>query len=355
MKKQAVIRVDGGPAIGLGHLVRCLNFAKVLRHYNVSSLFVTKGSGNNALDLIRRQRFGLKLIDKKVNFRSDALLTKKIAISSKARFILTDLGTEENLAQRKEFCKFFRTLRPAGLPVISIDDFIKINFPFDIQIVPYCGAEDMAYKFSKNTTPLLGPRFYIAAPQDVKLAQGKRVIRKVAKRILVTIGGSDPTLLTLDIAKALIKLNRKELCVKFIIGSCFSDEIKEGIKDILKNFKGTYELCPPKNIIKQMLWSDLVVSGIGLTRYEAALTGTPNICVTRARLNAFRIRKFIAAGTSRHFSITDETSLPQAIDAIEQLLENQTIRKEMSQSGKKLVDGQGANRIAAELRKRKII
>lgn len=355
MKSQALIRVDGGKHIGLGHVVRCLNFAEFLRKYHVEALFVTRAYGRKIPELIRQHNFAIKMINKNANFKDDAIQTRRIAESSHARFIFTDLSTEENLAKKKEFTIFFKTLKTPGLFLVSVDDFKKIDFPFDIQIIPYCGAEDIQYKFFQHTNALLGAKYYIAAPSDVKLAQKKRGIQKNAKRILITIGGSDPTYLTLDIAKALMKLNNKHLEVKIIIGACFSNMMKMQIKNILRNFKGAYESCPPRNIIKLMLWSDLVISGTGLTRYEAALTGTPNLCVTRSKINTLRIRKFIAAGTSRHISLAEKNFAPHARESIKQLLENFTLRKKMHQSGKRLLDGKGADRIIAELRKRKII
>ena len=355
MKKRAIIRVDGGPHIGMGHVVRCLNFAETLRKHHVEVLFVTRAFGKTVPEFIQQHNFSIKTIDKDVNFKDDAVFIKKISESWHARFIFSDLGTEENLAKKKELAIFFETLKAQGLFLVSVDDFKKIDFPFDIQIIPYCGAEDIDYKFSQYTTHLLGPKYYIAAPSDVKLAQKKRIIQRNAKKILITVGGSDPAQLTPDIVKALTALNAKDLKVKIVIGPCFPDNMKKCIKNIFRQFEGAYEFCPPQNIMKLMLWSDLVISGIGLTRYEAALTGTPNLCVTRNRLNTYRIRKFIATRTSRHISIPGESSLPWLSRNIEQLLEDFDLRSKMHRSGKKLVDGKGANRIIVELRKRKII
>ncbi len=339
----------------MGHVVRCLNLAKTLRKYHIGSLFVTKAYGRKIPQLIRRHDFTVKMIDKDANFKDDATQTQQIATSSHARFVFTDLSTEENLAKGKEIVIFFKTLKASGLFLVSVDDFKKINFPFDIQIIPYCGAEDMQYEFFQRTASLLGPKYFIADPVDVELAQKKRIIQKIAKKILISIGGSDPTRLTPDIIKALRRLNHQQLEIKIVIGLCFPNIIKKQIKNILRHFEGTYEFCPPQNIIKLMLWSDLVISGIGLTRYEAALTGTPNLCVTRNKLNSYRIQKFMATGTSRHISVSGETSLLFLSKEIRQLLGNYILRKKMHKSGKKLVDGKGADRIITELRKRRII
>ena len=211
--------------------------------------------------------------------------------------------------------------------------------------------ENSKYEFSDNTTPLLGCSFYIVNPYLAEIAQEPREIRTIGTRVLISMGGSDPENLTPDVVRGLLKLIRHDLKVKIVIGTCFAENLIEELRRIVKGVRGTYEFCFNSNVPELMFWSDLVITGIGLTRYEASLTGTPNICLTRENLDKHRNDKFISAGTSLYLSIPDNTQFYCIAEETERLLGNFERREKMSMAGKALIDGNGSERIINELKK----
>ncbi len=355
MKGPALIRVDGARHIGMGHVVRCLGFAQALKSHGVESVFVIRDHEQKVVDLPGSYGFQAHIIGKDKTLQEDAVTTAQLAKTHNARFVIVDLSNEDNLAKRSDYLDFFKTFKTAGKFLIVIDDYEKVDFPFDLQVIPYCGAEHMKYKFFDDTKYLLGCSYYIVAPNLAECARRSRVIRKDGKKVLVTMGGSDPTSLTLDVAQALLSLKHQGLEVKIVIGVCFSEEINRQLRDIMKSFEGPHELCFQGSIPELMLWSDIAITGVGLTRYEAALTGTPNICITRNRLEEYANDKFISAGTSCHLSVPDKTSQNYITKEIDRLLRDFGDREKMFKTGKNLIDGKGAERIIAELRKGSLV
>ena len=351
MKKSALIRVDGAKHLGMGHVVRCLNFAGTLQNHGVESTFIIRDFKDNVVDRIKSAGFKVLTIDKDIGIKQDALITAELAESSDALCIIVDLSNEENLSKREEFVEYFEILKTTDKFLVALDDFNKVDFPFDLQVIPYYGAEDISYTLFRETKYLLGCSYYIAAPDLVKKVKTLRGITEIGRKILVTIGGSDPSNLTVDTARALGNLDIPDLAVKFILGVCFEKSIKEQISNILKDFKGSYELCCNNNIPEMMMWSDLVITGVGLTRYEAALTGTPNLCLTRQNLEVYRNDKFITAGTSSHLTVPDSTCFNRITEEVRRLLKGFDARKKMRRIGKDLIDGGGAERIIVELEK----
>ena len=352
MKRAVLIRADGAKHLGMGHIVRCLNFAQTLKIHGIESIFVTRDFEDTVVNRIKMDGFKVHTIIHNSSFREDAMMTGQLAESSSVLCVIVDLSSEENLAQREKFVEYFKMLKTENMSLVAFDDFKKIDFSFNLQVIPYYGAQDIDYRFFDKTKYLLGCSYYIADPGLVEKVKFPREIKEKARKILVTIGGTDLHNLSVDVAQSLANLDVPDLEVKFILGTCFEEGIKTQINNILRNFQGSCELCYNNQIPDLMLWSDLVITGVGLTRYEAALTGTPNICVTREDLKIFQYDRFVTSGTSIHLTIPDSTYSHRITEKMQQLLNNFDARKRMHETGKKLIDGKGAERIIAELEER---
>ncbi|MDU6092518.1 MAG: UDP-2,4-diacetamido-2,4,6-trideoxy-beta-L-altropyranose hydrolase, partial [Staphylococcus lugdunensis] len=56
------LRADSSLSIGSGHIIRCLNLAKTLRHSGVQCFFISKNHRGNILDKIGLEGFPVKVI-----------------------------------------------------------------------------------------------------------------------------------------------------------------------------------------------------------------------------------------------------------------------------------------------------
>jgi len=348
--KSALFRVDGSHHLGMGHVMRCLAFAQGLGRRGVKSIFVIRDYKQRVTQLTQHYGYDVEIIPRDISFAEDGALTAQFASQYGVSLIVNDLSHTENIAHLEEYHRYFEVLGAAHKFMITIDDFTKTDFLHDIQIIPYCGAENMSYKSRKNSKLLLGPAYFTFRQEFIEAAKVRREIRKDAQNILVTMGGSDLLNLTIKVAKALNRLNITSLKLQIIIGPGFETSVKPEVEKVLGDYRGNYGfITESDNMADLMLWSDLAITGGGLTKYETAVTGTPTIIISQIVREAERNREFEKEGTALHLGLGSEVDEQDIVEAVERLLGDYALRAEMAEKGKNLVDGKGVERIISEI------
>lgn len=307
------------------------------------------------MDLIQTRGFAVFPLDKTADFDHDAAFTAAAAKRSAAKFVLTDLGTVDNIKRKAQFERYFSLLQNAGPKTVVIDDFDKVDVPVAAQIVPYFGAEKIDYRRFADTRYMLGADYFICGPEQAARGSRERPIAETVRKIFISLGGSDPTGLTVDAIDALEALALTDTTIKVAVGACFSNDLKSTLARMAKDSTPAVELCATADVPNLLLWADLAITAIGLTRYEAALAGTPSICLTRDDLKKYNNDPFIQAGTSKHLSIPDDTHQDYLAKGINDILGDYTQRRDMSTTGRRLIDGRGAERIISELKKTNLL
>jgi spore coat polysaccharide biosynthesis predicted glycosyltransferase SpsG len=94
-----------------------------------------------------------------------------------------------------------------------------------------------------------------------------------------------------------------------------------------------------------MLWADLAIIGDGLTKYEAAVTGTPSLMVSRPGSPSKLNRAFAETGATHSLGLWTELEVERLSETIHQALRDHSWRAKLSRKGKALVDGRGRERI----------
>ena len=348
--KLALFRVDGSHHLGLGHVMRCLALAQGLRKLGVKPLFVIRDYEQRVTELIQHYGYDVETIPQDSSFTEDASLTSEFASRYGVSLIVNDLSHIDNVANLKKYSEYFQALKATNKFMITIDDFTKTDCPHDIQIIPYCGAQNMNYESHGGTKLLLGPAYFIFRQEFIEAAKVSREIRKDAQNILVTMGGSDPLNLTIKTAKALNRLNKTSLNMRIVVGPGFDTMVKPEVEAILEDCPGNCEeLTGRGDIADLMLWSDLAITGGGLTKYETAVTGTPTIIISQTVREAEKTEEFEREGTASHLGLGSEVAEDAIVEAVERLVGDCALRAEMAKRGRNLVDGRGIERIISEI------
>lgn len=349
--KKALFRADGSQHLGIGHIRRCTAFARGLEEVDTMSVFAAKDYDRKTNELIQRYGYKVETIPKTCNFGEDSSLTLKFAREHNASLIVTDLCNTDTLRQLAEYRRYLQQLKNTVKFLITIDDLNVMLFPSDIVINPNCGAEMMPYDFNQYTKYLSGPKYFIFHQEFREAAKANRQIRKDARNILVTMGGSDLLNLTPRVTKAVSKLEEvTDLDLRIVLGPGYPDSIKREIENNLKDFSITYRLMQgTDNMAELMLWSDLAITGGGLTKYETAATGTPSIIISQVAHQADLAEEFEREGTALNLGLGTNISEDDVAEATRRLLRDHALRIEMSRRGKRLVDGKGIERIISEI------
>jgi spore coat polysaccharide biosynthesis predicted glycosyltransferase SpsG len=107
---------------------------------------------------------------------------------------------------------------------------------------------------------------------------------------------------------------------------------------------------PRRALHAEMARASVAVVGGGVSLYEACAQGTPAVGVPVVAAQRPTVAAFVARGAAR--GIARRTVSPDAVAAeCVSLLSDAALRRRLAGSGRRLVDGRGALRAAAEVRR----
>src|SRR5439155_19982228 len=119
-----------------------------------------------------------------------------------------------------------------------------------------------------------GPRYFVFRSPFLAASRHRRVVRRNASRVLVTLGGSDPARLTAKVLNALAHGARPHLEIHVIVGPRFVPALRDEIRSAMGALGRGVTLLPhDTDMAGAMLWADLAITNDGLTKYETAVTG----------------------------------------------------------------------------------
>ena len=287
----------------------------------------------------RVKRFGFKgwTLDTIESWSTDDVAqTSKIADLEDCDAIVVDSDYER--------ANYLSQLRSTGLLVCAIEDLAPYSFPCQLVVNGDVHAHQLPYESSSGDTIfLLGPKYSILRGEF--WTTPRRVIGQAVENILVTFGGADPYNLTPRVLKLLNEIPGT-FSVTAIIGPFFKNVMD--IQTAAERGDGRIRLVhSPDSVRNLMLESDLTVSAGGQTLYELACVGCPTIAVCVAPNQDGQLQVFEESSFIRFTGRGDDDSVINAIgDAVFSLLQNPKARADMSAAGQRLIDGQGAIRVA---------
>jgi UDP-2,4-diacetamido-2,4,6-trideoxy-beta-L-altropyranose hydrolase len=333
-----LIRVDASEHIGMGHLMRCLDFANHASKKGVNPVFLTNTS--SAKEIIDAKGFKCIIIAK--NYKHAFKEIKSLKNNHSAKVILFDINYCSTIDQRHEYFDFLQELKTLDLFLITFEDLSSDVFPADIVIIPYVGGELL--KFQKKVGPqyLLGTKFFPVREEFLNVT--KKQSPQNVKNILITMGGSDPNQITTKVVKTLAKL-KYNAHLKIVLGS-FSQISDEQIQALLNNYTGSFQVIRDvQNMAELMNKSQLAITNSGLTKYEMASMGLPAIVISNNDKHADLMDDFANYGTLVHLGANEEVTEETILGAVTKLIKDEINRGKMSNAGKQLVDGKGMERI----------
>ncbi|MGD0153015.1 MAG: UDP-2,4-diacetamido-2,4,6-trideoxy-beta-L-altropyranose hydrolase [Thermacetogeniaceae bacterium] len=345
-----LFRADGGPDIGMGHIIRCLALA--------AALALPVGFLSRPNTVVRKM-----ILDAGFDFLPLGDESGFVAAieSRQPLAVIVDSYTisSEELAAIKS--------RAASLVVI--DDMNTRYLSADLLINGNITAPALNYVPDKKL--LLGTKYALLRPAFGN-CQAKTIARR-AQKLMVTLGGSDPLGLMPSILE---ELSDSGLHIKAVIGPQFTNggSIERWLAHQMAAGLGSeIELVADPEMALLMQWADLAVSAGGSTLYELCATGLPAVAISISDNQAPSAGALGKAGCIRYFgnytepflhdrvgtannmqSPKEKKQAPEEIktliEAVNELAVDYDQRFAMSRRGQQLVDGCGAKRCAGAIR-----
>jgi spore coat polysaccharide biosynthesis predicted glycosyltransferase SpsG len=303
---EAAILTVAGKSVGFGHLRRCMTLGEALRK-RVPVRFLVEGEGAALVE-------GFP-VDNTLH-ASDLLIVDDYSVSA------------EKLAE----------LRRRVRRVMVLDDLADRDLASaDLVLNGTPSAESLHYRTRPECTMLLGPRYALLSEAFRNLP--KRSLPPHPRRILVTLGGADPHRDTPGVVET-VRAVLPDAETDVIIGPLFSDQSR------VTAAPGVRVHPPQPNLSALMQVCDLAVTAGGQTTYELAASGLPTIALEIAANQRDNLRALANVPTMLAIARGDREALTSALV---QLANDQPLRQKMSDSGRALFDGHGAERAAEAL------
>jgi UDP-2,4-diacetamido-2,4,6-trideoxy-beta-L-altropyranose hydrolase len=265
----------------------------------------------------------------------------------KASFVVLD-GYDFDL-------NYQRALRAAGCRLMVIDDMVRLAcYDTDILLNQNLGAERLEYNCNADATLLLGSEYALLRREFVVWRSRLHTVPETAGKILVTLGGSDPDNVTLKVIHALRLLEIARLQIRVVAGPA-NPHIDE-LRDTTAAFPGRFELLTyVGEMAPLMAWADIAVTGAGSTCWELACVGLPAATLVIAENQRTIADELSAAGAVFNLGWHEDVSTERIGSTVDGLVYSSFRRLRMSQRGRALVDGKGAERVAAALSQRSCV
>ena len=332
-----LFRADGNVNIGAGHIMRCLSLAQALQDQGGEAVFLCSDLAAAYAKRLKEERCTVCALKDVPYGEADAHETVKTAKEQNAAWIILD-GYEFSLA-------FQKIIRAAGLHLLVIDDHRyheKHTCDILLNQNPQCGKK---YEGIDARTPLLGTRFTMLRREYRERQRDTHDVSKSTKRILITLGGSDPQNMTPMVIRALNTMSVPWSGTVVIGGaSAHEADVKKAVKDSGADVKIQKDVKDMPSLIAE---HDFAISAAGSTCYELAFMGVPAATIVVAdNHNQDGVAEGLdEAGATVHLGFYRDLSEATIGAAIEKILHDQNRLKEMSARGRALIDGEGVQRV----------
>jgi spore coat polysaccharide biosynthesis protein SpsF len=325
----ALIRCDGGGGYGFGHVKRMIVLARALRdREGIGAVFAVNGS-EDALEPIRHAGFEAQLLAGPQASWSDFAARPDICILD-----CRDGPTRETLA---------RFVRDVPLTAV-IDDASERRLAADFAYYPPVPqTDDLDWQGSDCRVRIGWEWALLGLPQTATRSRAF----SARPTLLVTMGGSDPTGMTLRTARALTALDPL-FRARFVIGPGFhkSEKTAQAIVALHSNFE-TVEGAG--SLIAEYASADVALAAFGVTAYELAAFGVPALYLCATEDHALSASAFELAGMGVSLGLMDQATDDAIAKAVWALLSDAERRREMRSAGLMTIDGNAAARIASDL------
>lgn len=248
-----LIRTDGNYEIGLGHLVRCIALANMLKD-NFDITFFCIDIPENIINELYEHGFGLRKIKNENEFYLNIAVDNIVVIDG-----------------YKFDASFQKQIKTISAKLVCIDDIHEDEYFADLIINPTPGIIPGDYKAQFYTSFALGPEYVLL--RSVFLEQAKK-LRKISsiRTLMICFGGSDFKNLTYHTLKVAVKFTEFEKII-VVTGSLY--KISEEFSLLIKSDKRIdhRQILNENLMLHTMLEADLAIVPASGILFEVLAAG----------------------------------------------------------------------------------
>ena len=326
-----VLRADGGPEIGYGHLIRTGALAAELLERG-STLTVATTTPAPATDVFPTTVEVIELPS-----RADPDPFVEWLDTAAPDLVFTDaypVDTAYQQAVRQH------------VPLAVLQDDARHAVCANLFTNGNLYAPELDYEFvGQPPATRLGADYVLLRPEIQERATAEPPWREFPERAIIMMGGSDLAELTPTVVRA---FDGVDLTVDAIVGPGCSRTQEQAVRSAASESSATVQVsCDPDDLADRMLAADFAVSTASSTTYELLALGTPIVSIpivdNQEPIAAALRRRDAATVLERGDGVEAFRS------AIQEYMREPELRRRRRRDGQTLVDGGGAERIAATI------
>lgn len=336
-----LIRADASIAMGTGHVMRCLALAQAWQ--DAGGVVTFAAAEITAAMRTRLLAEGCQVVDLSCAAGSadDAKQTSALAQEHRADWIVVDGYQFKS--------EYQRLIKDAGCKLLFLDDCGHCDhYSADLVVNQNLNANENFYSAREPYTRLLlGTRYCLLRREFSAWREWKREIAPIARRVLVTMGGSDPENLTACAISA-VNIGRIDGVETAVVVGGSNPHFVE-LQMMASHFNLPLQIHrDASNIAELMCWADLAISASGSTCWELAFLGVPALLLDVAANQTSLAQQLHKQTCAVH--VGNSHVSPRALaDALRSLAGSPELRKALSIRARRLIDGGGAKRVVSAL------
>jgi UDP-2,4-diacetamido-2,4,6-trideoxy-beta-L-altropyranose hydrolase len=335
--KTLVVRADASEQIGMGHIMRCLALSQAWQESGGKVTFACAEVLPAVEERLHKERCELVALGADVSSAQDVKRSAEIAQERGAEWVIVD--------GYRFAVDYYKCLRERSVRLLTMDDGGHArDCCADVILNPSALANEAMYvSKARHTKLLLGSRYFLLRPEFTR-ARRHTCQTKMATRILVTMGGSDPENVTLKVVRGLSGIANEQTEVRVVVGAGY--RYLKPLKAAADGMTGKFLVVEnPGDMALQMAWADMAVAGAGGTCWELAYIGVPAVLMVISQDQLANAEAAAKHGVAVNLGWHSDVSLDAIQHAVRTLAVDQECRRAMSRAGQELIDGLGAKRV----------
>jgi len=327
-----LIRCDGGHALGLGHVVRCLAIATVLRDRHAAAVSFAVGGDDAAFAAVRAASFPIRTMTGVAPAAELAALLRELAPD----LVLMDLRTPFDAAE-------IAAIRSSAARLAVLDDPGPRRLEAELGFYPPSAAA-LDWRGAKGEA-CIGFEFI---PLRAQFSPPPARAPAAPPLALILGGGSDPAGIGQRWLESAARALPLDWQIGLVIGAAAAPD--PALDAVAAQLGGRLTLH--RNIAAMaelMSQAEMALAAFGMTAYELAVIGTPMLllCLTEDHHRA--ALQLAARDAAIVVGIAGDTGDAVLDRAIAELCRDPAKREALSRQARQLIDGEGAKRIADRL------
>jgi UDP-2,4-diacetamido-2,4,6-trideoxy-beta-L-altropyranose hydrolase len=345
------IRVDASSQMGVGHVMRCISLAEILRARGTRVRFVCKEHPGHLAGDLRQRSYDVSLLPPPTSTAADEDYASWLGGSQAKDAQQTTLALQGEdiewlIVDHYALDQAWESvLRAQAGHVLAIDDLANRRHDCDLLVDQNFSESPGRYRglLPDACRPLLGPYFAMLRP-EYRLRRGRPRERDgQVRRILIFFGGSDPLNLTGRAIEALDDVEFQDAEVDVVVG--VNNPHRQSLHEAAARRPRTHVHGPQPHLADLMARADLSIGAGGVTTWERMCVGLPAIIVSIAENQRPACESLAEAGLIVYAGHCTRVSVQDLKSALRRTFEDRAALVQMSSGGQRLVDGWGTLRI----------